>query len=1124
MSTTSAPTMIEQFSSLWAQVGVEAVDQSLPDAALRARVLDDLDHTLFVEAGAGSGKTSILVGRVVALIAAGIPVTTIAAITFTDKAAAELHHRIRSVLTCFETQKDVSVEVADRCRTALDELDHAAIGTLHSFAQRLLSEHPLEAGLPPRVEVLDEIESELAFNDRWRDFLDQLLDDPASGMTVVLAFALGVKLPHLRDLARLFADNWDLVAERVPLDPDPIGLLDVGSPVAELRRICAPGVANPELDPLAEALAAIDRWLDQLEESSDDVARIEQIRASQSLFALANKGRARNWPDAKRVRDDVAKAKAGLEAAVDAVRQQCLAHLAATIADFTARSVGARRVEGRLDFHDLLVLARQLLRDSRNGTRVRKEARARHAFFLLDEFQDTDPIQIELAARLAAPPDQEADDWSGLDPEPGRLFIVGDPKQSIYRFRRADIDLFLSAADRFGPASPLTTNFRSTEPVVAWINHAFGRLIHAEPHAQPAYVALDAVRSSRQPGAAITMLGAHAHESPDGERLSADDLRQHEADDVAAVIGTIRREGWLVGDGRAASLADITVLLPARTALAALERALDGASIAYRAVSSSLVYTTPEVRELLLAARAVDDPSDELALVATLRSRLFGCSDADLYEWKAAGGRFDLLGRSPAALAVGQPVHDAVTELGELASRARLLAPSELLDELCVSRRLFELAMSGSRARDVWRRLRFVIDQARAWSEAGGGTTRAYLRWAAQQATEGTRVAEAVLPETDDDAVQIMTIHAAKGLQFPITIVAGLTTDPKRRTEGATVLWAGGRCEIKIGTDAKTAHFDEAAALDEQLSHYERLRLLYVGCTRAQDHLVVSAHRRARAASVPPEKMTLAELVAESSEGAGHHVFAAIETSGPPVTSATESAPFPFAEFDDWAAEHARVVARARRPHTIGATALAAFGATSDDAGLMKGPRNLDLPAWNRGRYGTAVGKAVHGVLQTIDFHDDTMLYATAAAQAAAEGVHGREDLIAALVRSALASPVVQRAASRPHWREVYVAAPAGPTTIEGYIDLLYRDRDGLVVIDFKTDQVSGPLLEARLARYGIQIATYALAVERTTGERVVRAVLLQLRAEGAAVEHEVGDLSAARAEVERRLTALSGR
>ena len=214
-----------------------------PDQPARDRIATDLDTTLFVEAGAGSGKTTALVTRVLALVVTGTAeLKSIAAITFTEKAAAELRDRIRRKLE-ERAEEAVAADETDvdmRCRLALDQLDGAAIGTLHSFAQRLLSEHPIEAGIPPRIEVLDEVSSDVEFERRWTAHRDHLLQDPDLERTLLLLFASGVKHTALRSLAVAFDENWDLVEERVPATaPEPPSVLYlVGDVLAAMDDVC----------------------------------------------------------------------------------------------------------------------------------------------------------------------------------------------------------------------------------------------------------------------------------------------------------------------------------------------------------------------------------------------------------------------------------------------------------------------------------------------------------------------------------------------------------------------------------------------------------------------------------------------------------------------------------------------------------------------------------------------------------------------------------------------------------------------------------------------------------------------------------------------------------------------
>ncbi|MEJ7584481.1 MAG: UvrD-helicase domain-containing protein [Acidimicrobiales bacterium] len=783
------------------------------DQEARDRIATDLDTTLFVEAGAGSGKTTALVTRVVALVTTGaVPLQAIAAITFTEKAGAELRDRVRQSLeqTALAGDDDVNA----RCRDALDQLDGAAIGTLHSFAQRLLTAHPVEAGLPPRVEVLDEVSSGVAFERRWRTFRDELLADPDMERTLLLLLATGVKHEALRSLAAAFDRNWDLVSERVPpVAPDPPTVTSrLGDALAALDKVCAERsrcldpadklcVRLDEIAAYAERLRGIDDELD-LMAALDEKAVVAKLPS----FKAGGIGSKPKWGfDLGDLRDAVRAAGDGLES----VRREVAdgAHrIGAALRRFTLDAAEQRRQAGQLEFHDLLVLARQVLRDPVQGPIVRASLRERYHRLLLDEFQDTDPIQIELAVRIACADPATADQpgWADVDVEAGRLFVVGDPKQSIYRFRRADIALFLEARDRFGPDGggvvELTTNFRSGGPAIDWVNATFSSLFGEEPDvdvpvpSQPAYVALDPVRGAPPVGPPLTVLG-RTHQ-PKG--VDADSMREVEAADVAAAISQAVREGWSVDDGhgawRAAALGDIAVLVPARTSLPFLEDALEEAGIPYRAESSSLVYATRAVRDLLMVLRAVDDPSDDLRIVSALRTPLFGCGDDDLFRFKVeAQGRWSYLAQQPGSLAPDDPVGLGLAVLREWHEQRRWCAPSEMLDRIARDRRALELGFAEGRPRDVWRRLRFVIDQARAWSEVTGGSLREYLAWVEQQTAEGARVAEAVLPETDDDAVRIMTIHAAKGLEFPITILSGMTTAFQGRYAPGDVHFPRGR-------------------------------------------------------------------------------------------------------------------------------------------------------------------------------------------------------------------------------------------------------------------------------------------------------------------------------------------
>ena len=466
--------------------------QHPPDQGARDRIATELDVNLFVEAGAGAGKTSSLVGRIVALVESGVEIGAIAAITFTEKAAAELRHRLRGALT-------------DAGRfEALAALDHAPIGTLHAFARRLLNDSPVPAGLPPGFTVLDELESHLAFEERWEALLDRLLDEPNPPGGVIDGGSELVELCELdnfrvqvggRRVATSFHDNWDLVESRVLRDAPGEWRLDVEPFLRRVLAVCETPV--PDDDKQAERLAVLrahaEAALDE-DRLGGRIARLtlleDRCRKVRNCGAQAKWKRAGLDPAGLSVlRDAQVELADEALALLDQVRRRRVEVLGAVFGRWVLASAAERGAQGTLEFHDLLVLARRLVATQ---PWVRRALHHRYQRILLDEFQDTDPIQLEIAVRLAAAPDDPAQDgdWRELRPLPGRLFIVGDPKQSIYRFRRADIAQYMRAAELIdadgrhpvGELPVVRRRARLGEPRVS-------RRDHRQPDTQPAYQA-----------------------------------------------------------------------------------------------------------------------------------------------------------------------------------------------------------------------------------------------------------------------------------------------------------------------------------------------------------------------------------------------------------------------------------------------------------------------------------------------------------------------------------------------------------------------------------------------------------------------------------------------------------
>jgi len=1139
------------------------VDVHVPrDQAQRDRLVSELDRTLFVEAGAGSGKTTQLVRRIVELLVSGtvVDIAQLAAITFTEAAAAELRDRVREQLEREADAHPLDTAIRARVDRALDHLDDAAISTLHGFAQRILASFPIEAGLPPGFEVADEIAAVVNEREQWGAFLDDLFADVAFEPTLRRAFTMGLTMRQLGVVAHEFAENWDRI-EHHEFPEHPLAAIDVQPVVSALNALI--DFASSSTDPaksFGNALRAAVPLRDQLVGAPDPDHQLLVLLHDQPKYPpLGNVTK----PDLVRLKELVGNAKRAHKTLLERLRLDALEPILARLRAYTLVSADQRRKDGRVRFHDLLVLARRVLKTHAS---VRRELGSRFALLLIDEFQDTDPLQIEIALLLALrDPDVVPDRWEDADVDEGRLFFVGDPKQSIYRFRRADISVFERVRDRFSHNGvvELTVNFRTVPDVLTWVNAIFDELIGPDAQdGQPRYLPLDASRTAITQNPSVVVVGDEI------AVRSVAGLRERESRELAGVIAAMKSERWLVHpDGetepRPVRYQDVTILIPSRQVLGELERALDREAVPYRVESRSLVFGTDEVRELLAILQAIDDPGDEVAVIAALRSPAFACSDDVLARYRANNPSskrwnyarrwheqpFDELPDDDAVLA-------AMRALYELHEQRVWLPVNELVEQLIRERRMVELTTARRRPRDHWRRLRMVQNEARAFVEAGGQALADFIAYMEEQADENASRIETVVSERDDDAVRILTIHGSKGLEFPVVVLAGLGIE--YRPLQNRVFWTDHGPEIALGSQDgdrfETAGYADVRAREQQLDRFERDRLLYVAATRARDHLVVSLFRQ-------PNKTCAAARIGEvldalQARGAANHRVLDVGANAaarPAVDQrrVPQGADAPAAtdgdlsvELDAFESQRAALLVAAVRAAAVAPTTLAkrALEVTTDATTDAATDTEAETDSANaavalddvrehrfghRGHAGTAVGRAVHGSLQVIDLiagaggvegPDQADLVRIASYHAKAEGIPDRAGDVAALASSALASPSVRAAAeSGRFWRELFVAAPLGPhsSVVEGYIDLLYESADGeLVVVDYKTDQARDDAdLDASVSRYRLQGAAYAAVLEAALGRKVSRCVFVFAR-KGGAVERVIDDLPAAIDEV----------
>jgi len=1073
------------------------------DQKYRLLIENDLDSTFFVEAGAGTGKTTELVSRITNLIVRGrAEIDRIAAITFTEAAAADLRDKVRFELERCAHDQHICEEEHKRCRAAASGLDNASIQTLHSFAASLLRERPIEAGLPPNFRVVSAIEEDIDFEEGWQTWLDTAMEKQETAAHLFTAMIMGLSRDGLKEVAKTLHDNYDRLPEHfAPVSMSPRRA--VSALVAELNRIGKlVALARDGIqDPLAQHALRILRHGEilALMNPSDDAA----LAALSNLGRLScGKGSQKNWdinPDTgingcKELKDLLTELEEVRREEVNAVRVSALIPLLESLRHFILEYVEQRRSSGKAQFHDLLVWARDMLRDS---PEVREHFQEHFTHILIDEFQDTDPIQAEIAFFLAA--DRRAmgryamteKNWRKLKIASGKLFVVGDPKQSIYRFRRADIATVQDVSDILGTGRvPLEQNFRSQSTIISWVNSIFCRWMGTGKHRiQAAYTGLSARWSSPDEE---SPLGVHRFGTEtDG---NAAQIRKYEAAAIVNILRHVKSSNWKVraddkGNLRKAEFKDICVLMPTRNILPSLERALDEASIPYRVESESYVLGTQDVRELLNCLRAIDSPADRVALVAALRSTAFGCSDVELVEFLDNGGHLDYTNPGGGD---GQ-VREALQVLADYNKDRSWMAMDKLIEKFIRDRRMEEVSFLKQRPRERLRRLKLVVEQARAFAQVGESSLRDFADWMDQQAQEKARMVEIPVPERDEDAVRIMTIHAAKGLEFPIVLLAGIGSGSRGGGRRSHVIFDrdDNSVHVRIGSGNRqfiTPGYDEVKERDDEADDAEDVRLIYVATTRAKDHLLISMFRK----TTKTESKTLAAIIEKfaGETGCCWNEINCASTQAAPAANRKKDSDRAFetmADREQWIADRYAVIRRASKKLAVAATEVARLAKDEAEVGEVY---------YRVGRGGTSLGRAVHSVLQSIDLATGSNVYEMSKAQAAAEGIHDRWQEVARLVRNGLNSKVVRRAvASGKYYREVFVSAPIENGLIEGFVDLLFEEDGSLVIADYKTDVLDNEEEEMqRQEQYSLQAGTYAFTAEQATGRQVKEVVLVFLR------------------------------
>ncbi len=1153
----------------------------LADHEAREAIATALDDTLIVEAAAGTGKTTELVNRIVRVIETGrAEVDQIVSVTFTEKAAGELKLRLREELEGSRTKAAAGSTERDRLDNALRRLEEAQISTIHGFCADLLRERPVEARVDPLFTVLTEAQARRLYDAAFHSWFQEQLSNPSEGVQRSLrrpSFAgFGVSDNEDGPVERLQNAGWELIQwrdfegdwHRPPFDRQS----RIDALVQQLRDF-ADLSASPAYQ--YDSFCLDTRPARQL---SEDIGRTEKVAPrdySRQEGMLIDLARNRQFRQARKgsgkfyrpnvPREDVTHARDELQAELTRFEIDANADLAVLLREelrpCADKYEHAKAAAGALDFLDLLLKARNLVRDDED---VRRSFQQRFKRLFVDEFQDTDPLQAEILLLLAAD-DPHVTHWRTVRPLPGKLFIVGDPKQSIYRFRRADVGIYRSVYEMLhaAGAKPVTlrTSFRARPNIQRTINASFEPVMTGDLEScQASYVSLEPFRadSTEQPSVVVLPVP-----EPYGkQRIANTSVEKSLPDAVGAFVDwLIHESNWKVAERPSEASASAAIgfkpgekehLVPIQARHICLlfrrfvsfgedmtrpyVRALEARGIQHLLVGGRSFHNRGEIETLRAALAAIEWPDDELSVFATLRGTLFAVGDEELLEYRHQFKRFHPFNRSEGAPASCAPIVAALALLQKL-HRSRNHVPvattiSTLLDATRVHVR-FALEHGGEQ---VLANVLHVAELARRYEADGGISFRGFIEELREQAEDG-QAGEAPILEEGSDGVRMMTVHKAKGLEFPVVILADITA--KLRPASASRYLDSGKstCAVRIAGCSPSdliQHEAEELARDEA----EGVRLAYVAATRARDLLVVPAvgdeeregwieplnrgiyppmearRQQTAAPGCPAFKTKDSVLTRPNGDPASSNTVCpglhALDSSHsvawwdphdlklhaePPLgirrseLIVKDVAPQTVAEglstYKSWREGVDRAVAEGSRPSiatqtvTQWAKNAAPLSMELPPVEVIEVPREPDRPGGRR------FGALVHGVLATVPLDGGAdVIHRLTTVQARTLGATDEEaESAAKVVQTVLSQPLLQRAqqASKANRcrRDTPVAWRDGDNLIEGVVDLAFEVDDKWTVVDFKTDEEL-----TRFSNYAAQVELYARAIEAATGQK----------------------------------------
>ena len=1109
---------------------------SMSDTAAREAAETTYDRNVVVVAGAGTGKTTLLVNRLVHLLMkepAPVGLTQVVALTYTNKAATEMKVRLRErlamlaqaatpggtgpdtgtiVIEDLRLRYGITVEeIAARAIAALQDLEKAQIGTVHSFAAHLLRLYPLESGVDPAFREDDGVRFDEHFRMAWDIWIDRELSRQGTQHKLWRALLQSTTVAQLRTLTTsLCSDLIDVEAltRQLEMQSAPDLTQWIGR-MATRSQALLDAYDRPKRRKIEHMLAATATLMRRVQDGGPDA--IAQVDSAERAWLEKNTSdQVSGWKE-----HDFTEATSLIKLAKQLLLldHHYFIKFLKLVSPFIESVRATFSDVGWLSFDGLLARARSLLWEHPNvRERVKREYRA----VLIDEFQDTDPLQYEIILAVSEEPGRHAANWQSMVLEPGKLFIVGDPKQSIYAFRRADMEAFDRVVQKIeadgGIVHNLTTNFRSDANVLEPVNDMFDRLFVRRPLVQPGNVRLEGDemrrRSRLDPGVLLQLTASRPGDPP----FDAAGATRAEAEALACWL----REQVL--DSRQVSAGQIALLFRTLTQADAYLDALRRYDIPYLIEGEKHFYRRQEVIDLVNVLRVLEHPHDHIALVGVLRSPLGGLTDRDVYDLHEAG-LFHYMNDAGTAQ-WSHPRADNVRllyrRLALLHQQVRAVPLPESIQAVFDELPVLELAAASLHGEQAVANLLKVKQTAAALLDRPYLTFSGFIDLMVTRLDEQPEEPESPLAEESSDAVQILTIHKAKGLEFSVVVLPGLHQGKGRERASPSVVydWSTGTYGLSIGRLHTMGYVRVQEKLVER-QEAERKRVCYVGMTRSKDLLLLSGAVTSRSAGD-----TVLDWLQDIGEGEignpmteawkvgssiiPHRVVYAPERKSaqrPSTTHGTVPPLHPPTLVQLWNERTARRgtvqgVSWRLTPTSLSPTVTTLHqesGPTTADRDVSRLAGVLAhriLEGWNFSRPPRQLLDQITPTLEAeLTPERDRLRPAVSASLRAIFTTFGRSDVYIRLRSATILG------------REVPFIMPWGDRQVmEGVIDLIYRLDGELWIADYKTDQTTAEEAPTKAAFYAYQADIYREAATKCLGLPRVSLHLVFLRA-GASVE-----------------------